>query len=274
MAIRIGAVAYDPRVVPIWEGMKEHLQGVGVANDYVLFSSYEAQVQALFARTIEVAWNTNLAYVRSQARSSGKCRALAMRDADLNWTTKIIARPGALAKVADLRGKTLALGSRDSGHAAILPVWFLGQQEKLVEGRDYKTLRFNLDVGKHGDTGTSEQEVLRAVLDGKAEAGAVGEPFWARALATGLVPRGGAEAIWTSPPFHHCMFTALPLEERGSDGLGASEAKAFVDALLAMDYDDPKQRPILEAEGLKRWLAPHTDGYGSLTEAAKAQGLL
>jgi phosphonate transport system substrate-binding protein len=270
MSIRIGAVAYDPRVVTIWEGMKEHLASVGVANDYVLFSSYEAQVQALFARSIDVAWNTNLAYVRCQARSSGKCRALAMRDADLNWTTKIIARPGTAAKVAELRGKTLALGSRDSGHAANLPVWFLAREEKLEAGRDYRALRFDLDVGKHGDTGTSEQEVLRAVLDGRAEAGAVGEPFWARALATGLVPRGGAEAIWTSPPFHHCMFTALPEGEV----LGAEEAKRFVDALLAMDYDDPKQRPILEAEGLKRWLPPHTDGYASLTEAARAQGLL
>ena len=48
----------------------------------------------------------------------------------------------------------------------------------MAEGRDYRTLRFNSDVGKHGDTGTSEVEVVRAVLDGRADAGAIGSPFW------------------------------------------------------------------------------------------------
>jgi ABC-type phosphate/phosphonate transport system substrate-binding protein len=263
MVIRIGSVAYDPRVVTVWEGIKEHLTKVGVATDYVLFSSYEALVEALFARTIEVAWNTNLAYVRCQARAGGRCRALAMRDADLNWRSLIIARPAGVTSLEGLRGKTLALGSRDSGHAAILPVWFLGREGLLPE-RDYRPLRFDLDVGKHGDTGTSEVEVLKAVMEGRADAGAVGEPFWARVLATGQVPRGAAEAVWTSPPFHHCMFTALPEAE---SALPAAEAKRFTDALLAMDYDDPAQRPVLDAEGLKKWLPPHTDGYASLTEA-------
>ena len=48
----------------------------------------------------------------------------------------------------------------------------------MREGRDYRTLRFDSDVGKHGDTGTSEVEVVRAVLDGRADAGAIGSPFW------------------------------------------------------------------------------------------------
>src|SRR5207253_6410081 len=130
------------------------------------------------------------------------CRALAMRDTDLDWRTIVIARPGAVPSLPSLRGKTLALGSRDSGHAHVLPVYFL-RREGLWAERDYRPLRFDLDVGKHGDTGASEVEVLKAVLDGRADAGAVGEPFWGRALATGQVPRGGAEAVWTSPPFHH-----------------------------------------------------------------------
>jgi len=30
----------------------------------------------------------------------------------------------------------------------------------MIEDRDYRTLRFNSDLGKHGDTGTSEVEVV------------------------------------------------------------------------------------------------------------------
>jgi phosphonate transport system substrate-binding protein len=266
MPIVIAAVAYDPRVVTVWEGMCDHLTSVGVPTDYVLYRSYEAQVEALFARKVDVAWNTNLAYVRSQARAGGRCRALAMRDTDLDWRSILIARPGALSSVEGLRDKTLALGSRDSGHAHILPVHFL-RQLGLAAGRDYRPLRFDLDVGKHGDTGASEVAVLEAVLDGRAEAGVVGEPFWARALASGQVPRGGAEAVWTSPPFHHCMFTALP-------DFDVARGEELTSALFAMSYDDPRHRPILDAEGLKQWLPPRTDGYGSLVEAAGELGLL
>jgi phosphonate transport system substrate-binding protein len=263
--LTIAAVAYDPRVVTVWEGMCDYLLSAGVPADYVLYRSYEAQVEALFARKVDIAWNTNLAYVKCQHRSGNRCKALAMRDTDVDWTSKIIARPG-IATLDDLRGKRLALGSRDSGHAHLLPVHFLRMQG-LEPGRDYEPLRFDLDVGKHGDTGTSEIEVLKAVLDGRADAGAVGDPFWARALSTSQVPRGQASAIWTSPPFHHCMFTTLPDFD---DAL----AHRFTEALYKMSYDNPLHRPVLDGEGLKVWLPPRTDGYASLTDAAQAAGLL
>ena len=133
-----------------------------------------------------------------------------MRDTDLGWMTKIVAVSGGpVSGLADLKDRTLALGSRDSGHAAILPVHFL-EREGLVEGQDYRTLRFNSDIGKHGDTGASEVEVVRAVLDGRADAGAIGSPFWKTVRAERLVPEGALTEIWTSPPYNHCMFTARP----------------------------------------------------------------
>src|ERR1700693_5762925 len=154
--------------------------------EVVLFQSYEAQVMALLAQSgevtprIDIAWNTNLAYLQADEWSGHTCRAIAMRDTDLGWMTKIVAVTGGpISALADLKDRTLALGSRDSGHAAILPVHFL-EREGLVEGRHYRTLRFNSDVGKHGDTGASEVEVIRAVLDGRADAGAIGSPFWGK----------------------------------------------------------------------------------------------
>ena len=47
----LGAVAYAPKVVTIWEGFKAYFAGHGLAFDYVLFSNYERQVEALFAAT-------------------------------------------------------------------------------------------------------------------------------------------------------------------------------------------------------------------------------
>ena len=69
---------------------------------------------------------------------------------------------------------------------------------------------FDIDVGKHGDTGTSELEVVKALVERKADAGFVGDATWAKLLAEGQVDRGVMQAVWTSPGFDHCNFTALP----------------------------------------------------------------
>src|SRR5215467_9221894 len=264
----LGAVAYNPKVVTIWEGMRTYFhEEAHLAVEVVLFQSYEAQVLALLAHPgdavprIDIAWNTNLAYLQSDEWSGHGCRAIAMRDTDLGWMTKIVAPAGGpISELADWKDRTLALCSQDSGHAAILPVHFLKQQG-LTEGRDYQTLRFNSDVGKHGDTGTSEVEVVRAVLDGRADAGAIGSPFWNTVRNEHLVPEGGLQEIWSSPAYNHCMFTAKP-------DLDREQENRFLEALLAMNYDNPVHRAILDAEGLKRWLTPNLDGYGELREAA------
>lgn len=270
--IWLGAVAYTPKVVTIWEGMRQYFhEEACLPVEVVLFQSYEAQVLALLAQPgdavprIDIAWNTNLAYLQSDEWSAHACRPIAMRDTDLNWMTKIVAATGGpISTLADLRNRTLAIGSRDSGHAAILPVYFL-ERQGMQEGRDYQTLRFNSDVGKHGDTGTSEVEVVRAVLDGRADAGAIGSPFWTTVRNERLVPEGALSEIWSSPPYNHCMFTARP-------DLDREREDRFVKALLAMSYDNPVHRSILDAEGLQRWLTPHLDGYGALREAAEQQG--
>src|SRR5713226_8376907 len=270
--IWVGAVAYDPKVVTIWEGMRRYFhEEARIPVEVVLFQSYETQVSALLAAPgdsaprIDIAWNTNLAYLQAETWSGHRCRPIAMRDTDLGWTTKIVAVSGGpVATLFDLKSRTLALGSRDSGHAAILPVHFL-EREGLVEGRDYRTLRFDSDVGKHGDTGASEVEVVRAVLDGRADAGAIGSPFWNTVRNERLVPEGSLREVWSSPPYNHCMFTARP-------DLDPERERRFADALSAMSYDNPVHRSILDAEGLQRWLPPHVDGYAALRQAAAQQG--
>ena len=270
--IWVGTVAYDPKVVTIWEGMRRYFhEEAHLPIEVVLFQSYEAQVLALLAGPgeavpcIDIAWNTNLAYLQADEWSGHACRAIAMRDTDVGWMTKIVAVTGGpISTVADLKNRTLALGSRDSGHAAILPVYFL-EQQGMREGSDYQTLRFDSDLGKHGDTGTSEVEVVRAVLDGRADAGAIGSPFWNTVRNERLVPEGSLREIWSSPTYNHCMFTARP-------DFSLEQERRIAEALSAMNYDNPVHRSILDAEGLQRWLAPHLDGYGALRQAAAQQG--
>jgi phosphonate transport system substrate-binding protein len=260
----VGSVAYTPNVVTIWEGIREYFAGTGSELDFVLFSNYGRQVDALLDGTVDIAWNTNLAWVRTVARTDGACRALAMRDTDTTFRTVFVAQAGsALDGLEKLRGRTLALGSKDSAQAAILPVHYL-TQAGLADG-DVDLLRINSDVGKHGDTGRSELDALRAVLDGKADAAAIGINTWEAIGRDELMP-GAFEAFWTSPAYSHCNFTALPT-------LPEERSEPWVEHLLAMDWDNPEHRPILEMEGLHRWVRPELDGYASLFKAVREQGI-
>ena len=103
-ALMVGTVAYDQKVVPIWEGIRDYFRGADVEMDVVWFSNYDAQVAALLAGWIDVAWNTNLAYLRVHRETGGTCRVLAMRDTDVGFRTLLVGRAGELARSSDLKG--------------------------------------------------------------------------------------------------------------------------------------------------------------------------
>ena len=67
----MGAVAYDPKVVTIWEGFRRWLRASGLDFDFVLYSHYERQVDDLVAGRIHVAWNSPLACVARRAPRTG-----------------------------------------------------------------------------------------------------------------------------------------------------------------------------------------------------------
>jgi ABC-type phosphate/phosphonate transport system substrate-binding protein len=257
--ILVGAVAYDPKAVTIWEGIRDHFTEQGIALDFVLFSNYERQVESLLEGKIDVAWNTPLAHARIRRRTKNGSLSLGMRDSDRDFRAKIVARRGAgIPTIQALPGHTLAVGSRDSTQARILPLQFL--RKEGVDLAKVKILPFDTDVGKHGDTGTSELEVLKALHDGRADAGAVGDLIWVNEQAAGHVDASKVEVLWTTPPFDHCMFDAMPSTPH-------DKRDRFQKGLFSMKWENPRHRRVLELEGLKMWMAPREEGYASLHEA-------
>jgi ABC-type phosphate/phosphonate transport system substrate-binding protein len=254
--IVLGAVAYDPKVVTIWEGMRDVFREAGVPMDFALFSNYERQVEALLSGHVDIAWNTPLAHVRVQRRSEGNALSLGMRDSDRDFRSKVLVRKGTgIRTLADLVGRRLAVGSRDSTQARLLPLWFL--EREGVDLSRVKLLPFDTDLGKHGDTGTSEMDVLAALRDGRADAGTVGDLIWVNELSAGHVDPNQIEVLYTTPPFDHCMFDA-----RAS--LPRSVAERFQEVIFSMNWNDPRHRRVLELEGLKQWMPPRDVGYASL----------
>ena len=265
--VRIGIVAYAPKVVTIWEGIKDYLHGQGFNADWILYSNYPALVEALVDGQVDIAWNTPLAYLQAREKLGGQCQVLAMRDTDVGFTTVFITQTDSpVRSLPDLKGQRFALASRDSSHAAILPLYFL-HQNGLHPDTDLTVLRFDTDVGKHGDTGTSEEEVVRTVLHREADAGALGKATWDAYVAAGRIDPQQLRIFWTSPGYCHCNFTARA-------DFPAELAQRFTHVILAMDYQQPEQKRIMDLEGLTRWVPGRTEGYQELEDEARELNLL
>jgi ABC-type phosphate/phosphonate transport system substrate-binding protein len=254
----LGAVAYDAKVVPIWEGFKTFFEAHGLPFDFVLYSNYEAQVEAHLRGDIDVAWNSPLAWIEAEraAKKLGRrAEAIAMRDTDRDLTSVVLAlSDGRIHDVADLRGKRIACGASDSPQATLIPLVALA--EAGIEGT---VIRHDVLVGKHGDHVGGERDAVRALLSGGADAACVIDGNRLAFVREGLVPVNGVRVILQTAPYDHCNFTVL-------DG-GPPATGKFRELLLAMSYDDPALRPLLDMEGLKQWLPGRTSGYALLERA-------
>lgn len=262
--ILLGAVAYDAKVVPIWEGFRTFFEARGLAFDFVLFSNYEAQVEAHLAGTIDVAWNSPLAWLETEraARAKGRrAEAIAMRDTDRDLTSVVIVREGAVHDVAELAGKTIAVGASDSPQATLIPLGALA--ERGVEGQ---VVRHEIAVGKHGDHVGGERDAVKALLAGTADAACLIDGNRLAFVREGLIPVNGVRVLLQTQPYDHCNFTVL-------DG-GPPTIARFTELLLAMSYDDPQIRPLLDMEGLKKWLPGRTTGYAALARAIDRFGTI
>ncbi len=127
--VLMGAVAYDPKVVTIWEGFRAWLRGRGLDFDFVLYSHYERQVEDLVAGRIDAAWNSPLAWLRAErlaAANGTAVRALTMRDTDQDLTSVVVVRADSpVHQIADLAGRVVAVGAIDSPQATLIPLGHL-----------------------------------------------------------------------------------------------------------------------------------------------------
>lgn len=263
----LGAVAYDPKVVTIWEGFKAWFAQQGFDFDYVLYSSYEAQAEAHLAGHVDVTWDSPLAWVRTRrlAAAAGRtARAVAMRDTDQDLTSVVLVRADSdLVDVSGLVGRTVATGAYDSPQATLLPLAHLADHD--IDPDDVSILRFDVMVSKHGDHVGGEREAVVALLDGRADAACIIESNLRAFSADGTVDADAMRVLSRTEPYDHCTFTVL-------DGVDDATVDRFVELLLSMSFDDPAVRPLLELEGLTRWCPGRTEGFAQLESAVDRLG--
>jgi len=262
--IRVGAVIYDPKVVVIWDIIKDFFQSQQCPMDYVFYSNYELLVEALLTGHVHIAWNSPLAWLEAEHASGHTCRAVAMRDTDRDRVTHLLVRrDSGITQLGDLRGKIVATGAKDSPQATLLPLHLL-HEAGLEAGRDFTLRRFDLMVGKHGDHIGGELEALHSLQRGESAAAAVLDLNWARWSTDGTASAQELQILATTHPFDHCNFTV-------PDDFPQADLDRWLTALFAMTYDNPAHREMMDLEGLRAWLPGRTSGYADLSSAVAEQ---
>ena len=182
----------------------------------------------------------------STARPRGRAGSLAMRDTDVGFRTIVVGRAGR----ARGGGRPRAAGGSRSAAAtrrrrAIMPVHYL-RAEGLDPGGDVELVRFDTDVGKHGDTGASEREALRAVLDGAADAARGRRGVVGRARPRRRGPaRDGSHPSGPRP-------RTRTATSRCSGRSNPGRADAWTAHLRTMDWDGARAPPAPRARGPAR----------------------
>ncbi len=268
MTLLMGAVAYDTKVVTIWNGFRRHFLNHGLPFDYVLYSNYERQSEDLVAGRIGAAWNSPLAWIRAErlARAAGiQLEALVMRDTDRDLRSVVVVRADSgIENLSQLEGQTVATGAIDSPQATLLPLSLL-RHHGLVPEKNLTVRRFDVGVGLHGDHVGGERDAARALIAGAVDATCMIDASHLLFTREGVLPGGSTRIIGETGLYDHCNMTTGP-------GADPRLVSGFRELLLAMSYDDAAVRPLLDLEGLKVWCPGRVTGYANLETAVDESG--
>ena len=166
----LGAVAYDPKVVTIWEGFTDWFAAQGFAFDYVLYSNYEAQAEAHLAgarrRHVGLAAGVGAHPPAGRGRRSpgpgggdarhrpgphvGRARARRQRHHRRG-------RPGRAPRWPP---------ARSTRRRRRCSRWPTSPSPASIRAPTFTVRRFDVMVGKHGDHVGGEREAVKALLAG------------------------------------------------------------------------------------------------------------
>jgi phosphonate transport system substrate-binding protein len=262
--LRLGGAA-SPTYISVFRGLQTHFRRHGLDLDWVLYSDYDALVEAFAKREIDLAWNGPLAYVKIRRRLNDPCQVVAMRDVDVNFTTHVVTSATSDIKTLnDLKGKRVALGSRRSVQAGLLAYYYL-QQAGIDPDKDLAACSFYDE--RQASTASDERDVIERVLKGEYEAGAVCQRTLDAMQADGSLAPDSVRIIWSSPGYSHCCFTA-------HSDMDPSLAQQITEAFVSVTSDDAAGKAILEGEACSSFVPGMLEGWDGLEQAAEQEGLI
>lgn len=249
----------------VFQGLEELFHRRGIDLDWVLYSDYDAMVDAFVKGDLDLAWNGPLGYVKIKRLLDEPCRVIAMRDVDIDFVTQFITNSESdILTVEDLPGRRFAFGRRSSEQAGLVPYYIL-KQAGLNPDKDLAAISF-FEERDSRET-SDERDVVERVASGEFDAGAVSKRTLEVMAEDGSLSEHPVRAFWSSPAYSHCCFTAQADMDRE---LAAQIEAAF----LSITGSDDVERAVLEGEACDSFVAGVQDGWEIIEDAAVAEGLV
>ena len=262
--LRLGATASNSHMALCRE-LETVFRRNGIDFDWVLYSGYDAMVDAFVRREIDIAWNGPLSFLKMRRALKDECQNLVMRDVDVNFTTQFITHPNSgITTVEDLHGKRFAFGARSSVEAGVLAYHFL-KESGITPQRDLAACTFFDE--RQPSSLSDQRDVVERVRKREYDAGAVSRRTLEVTEQQGILPSEEIRTFWSSPGYSHCCFTA-------HNDLDAEVSRKVADAFLAVDPEEPVGRAVLEAEACDYFVPGIAEGWDTLEKVAEAEGLI
>lgn len=223
---------------------------LGKEIELVVTTDYSSMIEAMRFGRIEIAYFGPLSYVLARSKSDIEAFAAGVSKGKPSYTSVVIVgADSGIAKIADLKGKTVAYGDQASTSSHLVPRAML-QDKGLVADKEYKAVY----LGQH-------DAVARAVESGKVPAGALSKPIFENLLAAKKIDGAKVRVLAETDAIPNYP---MAMQSKLSPALKDQIRKAF------LDIKDPAILKAFRAEGF----APMSDAdYNVLRTTAKVLNL-
>jgi phosphonate transport system substrate-binding protein len=241
-----------------FEPLGKYLESkLGMKVEFTPVTDYAAAVETLVNKKVDLAWFGGFTFVQSSVRSAGKTIPLVQREEDTVFKSVFItSKDSGIAKLEDLKGKTLSFGSQSSTSGHLMPRSFL-LAAKVDPDKDLKRISFS---GAHDAT-------IAAVASGKVDAGALNVSVWNKFVEDKKVDPAEVKVFYTTPAYFDYNWTVhadMPA------ALREKIARAFLD----LNASTPQGAEILKLQRAAKFVPTSVENYNGIKSAAENAGLL
>lgn len=230
---------------------------LGMKVEWTPVTDYAAAVETVVNKKIDLAWFGGFTFVQANVRSGGKIVPLVQREEDEKFRSVFITdKASGIARLEDLKGKTLSFGSQSSTSGHLMPRSFL-LAAKVNPDVDLKRVAFS---GAHDAT-------IAAVASGKVDAGALNISVWEKFVAEKKVDPAQVKVFYTTPAYYDYNWSVhADMPQALQDKIKA--------AFLALDPNTPQGKEILGLQRATKFIATKPENYAGIKAAAENAGLL
>ncbi|MDX3904889.1 MAG: phosphate/phosphite/phosphonate ABC transporter substrate-binding protein [Pigmentiphaga sp.] len=232
---------------PIFSAME---QATGLKFDLKVGQSYAAVVEAMCNGAADIAWYGPASYLQAKGRGCAELLALAVNRGESVYYSGVFARAGSgIEKLADLRGKRVALGDINSTSSFNVPVAMM-IEDGLNPARDLGVINM---AGTHAN-------VLKALSEGLVDAGGASFDSFEKAVNAKAIDPSKVKVIAKSAPIPYPPLAIHP------------KVDPAIKAKLRQAFNNVDKLPGISKDQIRGYGGGRVDGYtAEVSEADMAK---